>query len=264
MSSELGKRIRRAREDQGWTQKQLGEALGYSSVGVQHWEHGRSAPGYDILKELARVLGKPMGYFIPGATSDKESVRREIEQEVRRDIAAFVGVKVLPVIGRIAAGIPILAEENVEEWLPVPKEFGDQADFLLRVTGNSMVDAGIYEGDYVLVRRVDEAKSGDIVVALVNGDGATLKFLRCRDNHYYLEAANPEYTPIQVDQEVHIQGVYIGLFTRRGLAATGAQSPPPSTLTLIESLAKQEDVDPSELMGAIAALKSLRGRRLEK
>lgn len=262
MEPSLAERIKVAREDQGLSQRQLAQALGFSQAAVNHWESGRSEPNLETIKRIAKITGKPEHHFLDLPQPDTEKVRQEVMQAVRRDVAGFVGVKMLPVVGRIAAGTPLMADENIDEWLPVPKEFGDQADFLLRVRGDSMADAGIHGGDYVLVRHTDTARPGDIVVALVNGDLATLKFLRYRDNRYYLEAANPGYDSIPVNEEVHVQGVYVGLFTRRGLAAATTapevehQPPPLSADFLITSLAAHEELDPDQIRLALQLLKA--------
>ncbi|MGH2804520.1 MAG: transcriptional repressor LexA, partial [Thermoleophilaceae bacterium] len=93
----------------------------------------------------------------------------------------------LPVVGQVAAGSPVLAEENIEEYVPVPGiAGGEDGEFVLRVKGDSMRDAGILEGDYVIVRRQETAADGDIVVALV-GDEATVKRLFREEDHVRLQ-----------------------------------------------------------------------------
>jgi len=105
----------------------------------------------------------------------------------------------IPILGRVAAGQPILAEESYDGSLDLQEMFGDpSAMFALRVRGDSMVDAGIFEGDYVIVRKQDRAEAGQIVVALVN-DEATVKYYRPRGNRVELEPANEKYRPIVVE-----------------------------------------------------------------
>ncbi|MFM8240959.1 MAG: transcriptional repressor LexA, partial [Actinomycetota bacterium] len=111
-----------------------------------------------------------------------------------RPAAAYV-----PVLGRIAAGGPILAEEAVETVFPLPREIvGDGELFLLKVVGDSMVDAAICDGDYVVVRRQPTADNGEIVAALLD-DEATVKTLQRRDGHTWLLPHNPAYSPIDGD-----------------------------------------------------------------
>ena len=120
----------------------------------------------------------------------------------------------LPVIGRVAAGAPILAEENVQGRYQIdPNLFTPRADYLLRVRGMSMRDAGILEGDLLAVHRTEEARSGQIVVARL-GDEVTVKRLRRRGHAVQLEAENPEFAPIEVDlrrDALAIEGIAVGV-----------------------------------------------------
>jgi repressor LexA len=105
----------------------------------------------------------------------------------------------VPVVGRIAAGGPILAEQAIEDVFPLPREIvGEGALFLLRVVGDSMVDAAITDGDWVVVRQQPSAENGEIVAAMLDGE-ATVKTLRRRDGHLWLLPQNPAYEPILGD-----------------------------------------------------------------
>ncbi|MQA27098.1 MAG: transcriptional repressor LexA [Micromonosporaceae bacterium] len=105
----------------------------------------------------------------------------------------------VPVVGRIAAGGPILAEQAIEEVFPLPRELvGEGTHFLLRVKGDSMIDAAICDGDWVVVRQQPDATSGDIVAAMIDGE-ATVKTYRRRDDHMWLLPRNPAYDPISGD-----------------------------------------------------------------
>jgi repressor LexA len=112
----------------------------------------------------------------------------------------------LPLVGSVAAGMPRLAEEHVEDWVQTPFA----ADFLLRVSGESMRDAGILDGDLVAVRRQAHAEGGQIVVALVE-DEATVKRFQRRDDHVVLMPENPDYPPIEVRGELTILGRVVGV-----------------------------------------------------
>jgi repressor LexA len=122
----------------------------------------------------------------------------------------------VPVMGRIAAGVPITAIQDHTHNVTVPPELlGPGEHFALEVKGDSMIEAGILEGDTVLVRRSPTAGSGDIVVALVDGEEATLKRLRRKGDSIALEAANPSYeTRIFGPDRVDVQGILVGLFRR--------------------------------------------------
>jgi repressor LexA len=106
----------------------------------------------------------------------------------------------IPVVGRIAAGGPILAEEAVEDVFPLPKQVvGEGTLFLLQVRGDSMVDAAICDGDWVVVRQQPVAENGDIVAAMIEGE-ATVKTFKRRDGHVWLMPHNPAYEPIPGDE----------------------------------------------------------------
>lgn len=119
----------------------------------------------------------------------------------------------VPLVGRISAGLPVLAEQHVEEMIPIPRRFvgwGDDS-FLLTVRGDSMVGAGIYDGDLVIVRCQRTASPGDIVVALV-GEEATVKRLSLAGGRAHLRAENPAYPALQ--DEFEVMGRVVGLLRR--------------------------------------------------
>lgn len=117
----------------------------------------------------------------------------------------------VPVIGTVAAGMPILAQENIEDYLPIPTEMLPNKEvFMLRVKGNSMIEAGIYNNDRVIVSRQSTADNGDKVVALID-DSATVKTFYKENGHYRLQPENSAMDPIIVE-EVQILGKVIGLF----------------------------------------------------
>jgi repressor LexA len=117
----------------------------------------------------------------------------------------------LPLIGSVAAGSPILAEENIEDYVPVPDlAGGDEGEYVLRVRGESMKNAGILPGDYVVVRPQDTATDGEIVVALV-GEEATVKRFFKEADHIRLQPENEEMEPIR-SREVRVLGRVVGVF----------------------------------------------------
>jgi repressor LexA len=122
----------------------------------------------------------------------------------------------IPVMGRIAAGTPISAIQSRSHTIHVPPEMLSTGDhFALEVRGDSMVDAGIFEGDLALIKKTDSADTGDIVVALVDDEEATLKRLRKKGMSIALEAANPAYeTRIFGPDRVRVQGKLVGIFRR--------------------------------------------------
>lgn len=117
----------------------------------------------------------------------------------------------VPVIGDVAAGEPIFAEQNIESYMPMlPEDMPAGEAFMLNVKGNSMINVGIYDGDRVLVKKQDTAENGDIVVALVD-DSATVKTFYKEDGHFRLQPENDEMAPIIVD-DVSVLGKVAGLF----------------------------------------------------
>ena len=117
----------------------------------------------------------------------------------------------VPLIGTVAAGAPILAQENIESYFPIPVEMlPNKETFMLRVKGDSMIEAGIFDGDRVIVEQTSVAQNGDIVVALIE-DSATVKRFFKEKGHYRLQPENSAMEPIIVD-EVQVLGKVIGLF----------------------------------------------------
>ena len=117
----------------------------------------------------------------------------------------------VPMVGTVAAGMPILATENITDYFPIPSEFLPNTDiFMLRVKGESMINVGIHDGDQIIVSKQNTAKNGDIIVALVE-DSATVKTFYKEKNSYRLQPENDSMEPILV-KEVTILGKVIGLF----------------------------------------------------
>lgn len=122
----------------------------------------------------------------------------------------------VPVVGRIAAGLPLLAEERIEEHLTVDPRLVSRGQlFALQVSGQSMIGAGILDGDYVVARQQHTAESGDIVVALIENE-ATVKRLRRRGRTWQLEPENPAYMPIPIIEPLTIQGKVIAVYRHLG------------------------------------------------
>ncbi|HQO43794.1 MAG TPA: transcriptional repressor LexA [Bacillota bacterium] len=117
----------------------------------------------------------------------------------------------LPVVGKVTAGLPILAEENIEDTFPVPIDFvGNSEAFMLIVKGDSMINAGIFDGDFVIVRKQSVARNGDIVVALLNEEATVKTFYKEKD-YFRLQPENPYLMPI-IAKELSILGKVIGVF----------------------------------------------------
>jgi repressor LexA len=160
----------------------------------------------------AGVGASPRGKFSPSVVDGGLSARNVAP----RPAPAPSNVVSIPVMGRIAAGVPISAIQHQSHSIPMPPDFLGSGDhFALEVQGDSMIDAGIFDGDTVIVRRQDSANTGEIVVALIDDEEATLKRLRKRGSSIALEAANQAYeTRVLGPDRVKIQGKLISLMRR--------------------------------------------------
>ncbi len=163
--------------------REIGEAVGLNSTSsVAHQLRALERKGY-----LRRDPNRPRAVGVLPPDADTEVLNRPRP--------AYV-----PVVGRIAAGGPILAEQAVEDVFPLPREIvGEGSLFLLKVVGDSMVDAAITDGDWVAVRQQPTAENGDIVAAMIDGE-ATVKTFKRRDGHVWLMPHNTAYEPIPGDE----------------------------------------------------------------
>jgi repressor LexA len=185
------------------TVREIGDAVGLASPSTVH-AHLANLERAGLLK---RDPTKPRAIELVG--------RRRAEPTTRT-----VATPTLPLVGQIAAGGPLLAEEAVEDEIAVPEPLGRDADFLLRVKGESMIEAGILDGDIVVVRKQSDARPGEIVVALVGddeaADEATVKtFHRERDGRIRLQPENAALEPLYPDH-VEILGKVTGVFRSLG------------------------------------------------
>lgn len=171
--------------------REIGEAVGLTSTSsVAHQLRALERKGY-----LRRDPNRPRAVGVRPADDAPDAVGEASEGQPGPPRPVFV-----PVVGRIAAGGPVLAEQAVEDVFPLPKEIvGEGALFLLRVTGDSMVEAAITDGDWVVVRQQPSAENGDIVAAMIDGE-ATVKTFKRRDGHVWLLPHNPAYDPIPGDE----------------------------------------------------------------
>jgi repressor LexA len=164
-----------------------------------------------LPETVAPGMAARRGGFAPNVIEGSlgRVVRTQSEDDGGRPVA-------VPVMGRIAAGTPITAIQSRSHTIHVPPEMLSTGDhFALEVRGDSMIEAGIFEGDLALIRKTDTADTGDIVVALVDDEEATLKRLRKKGMSIALEAANPSYeTRIFGPDRVRIQGKLVGIFRR--------------------------------------------------
>lgn len=191
--------IRDTTEERGYppSVREIGESVGLTSPSsVAHQLKNLQRAGYlriDPNRPRALVLSN----F--AETNSAESISNTESNSAETNRADDSRVRHVPVVGRIAAGGPILAEQSMEETFPLPTELvGNGELFSLKVVGDSMVDAAICDGDWVVIRRQPTCENGDIVAALLD-DEATVKTFTKRDGHVWLMPHNPAYAPINGD-----------------------------------------------------------------
>ncbi len=177
--------------------REIGEAVGLASSSTVHGH-------------LARLESK--GLIRRDPTKPRAIEILDLEEDVSVPKQNVVNV---PLIGKVTAGLPITAIENIEEYFPLPDSYGANEDqlFMLEVMGESMIEAGILDGDYVIVKKTSTANNGEIVVAMTEDDEATVKRFYKEKTHFRLQPENSSMDPILVSQ-VTILGKVVGLYRR--------------------------------------------------
>jgi repressor LexA len=195
------------RQGYGPTMREIGDAVGLASTS-------------SVSHQLSRLAEK--GYLSRGAGRPRTAVVHPLAPPPAGRPSADVGghhVADVPLVGRIAAGIPIFADESVEDVLPLPRQLVGEGDLImLKVVGDSMIGAAIADGDWVVVRRESDIENGDIVAASLVSDTsadseATVKMFRRSDGHVWLVPFNPAYTPILGD-EARMLGKVVAVLRR--------------------------------------------------
>lgn len=172
-----GKRLKMLREEKGLTQKDLAEKLSLTPKAISFYELGSREPSGDALIHMAHILGTTTDYLLGNSTT------KEANQKVGR------GVRI-PVLGRVVAGIPIEAVEEILDYEEITPELAASGEFFaLKIRGHSM-EPRMMEGDVVIVRRQDDVESGDVAIVLVNGNEATVKRVKKQEDGITLIANN--------------------------------------------------------------------------
>lgn len=189
----------------GPTVREICQEMGLSSPSTVHVHlkalEDKGMINRDPLKSRSITLTHPVDAM------DNSEASRSV------DFGGYSKVISLPLVGQVAAGTPILAEENIEDTLTLPVDIvGDSASFLLSVHGESMIEAGINDGDYIVVKEQSVANNGDIVVALID-DGATVKRFFKEKDHIRLQPENSSMDPI-ITADCSIVGKVVALFRR--------------------------------------------------
>lgn len=192
--------IRQTVHDRGYppSVREIGEAVGLNSPSTVHSHLNSLVAAGAIRKDPSRPRALVVVDDLAASTATSDQQTRDI-----------------PILGRIAAGTPILAAEHIEDVMPLPTELvGEGPVFMLEVKGDSMIDAGIHEGDLVAVHSQPDALDGEIVAALIDDEEATVKRLRRKGGKIILESANPAYEPMVFTDGVQLIGKVVSVLRR--------------------------------------------------
>lgn len=182
---QIGERIKRRREELGLSADQVADRIGKNRATVYRYESNdiKNFP-IEILTPLAEVLQTSPAYLMGWELGDSQ---------FPANIQPLPEMRKIPLIGSIACGAPILAEEHIEEYVDIPRHI--HADFALTCKGDSMINARIFDGDVVYIRQQETVDNGEIAAVLIDGE-ATLKRVQLFDDHISLEPENPQYRPL--------------------------------------------------------------------
>lgn len=199
---EKGERIRSRREALGMTQTELADALSTTKQNIYKYENGiiSNIPS-DKIEAMAEILKTTPAYLMGW----------EEETVLPPNIEPLGSMQKIPLVGQIACGTPILAEQNIEDYVDLPGHI--RADFALTCKGESMIGAGIRTGDIVYIRKQEEVENGQIAAVMVGGDEATLKRVYTKPGVVQLVAENPNIAPAvfigKEAKQIHIIGLAV-------------------------------------------------------
>ena len=179
----FGARLRAARKAKQLTQKELAVKIKAAHNSISNWENNQNMPDPDTIQNLCWALDVEPNYFF---STDGINT-------LPTNILPMPTMEKIPLLGSVACGAPILAEEHVEGYVDKPSYI--HADFSLTCKGDSMINARIFDGDVVYIRQQDTVESGEIAAVLIENE-ATLKRVRLFGDHISLEPENPQYRPI--------------------------------------------------------------------
>lgn len=203
-------RIRQLRKDRGISQARLAELLGVSRSAIGMYETGSREPSLDMCEAIADIFNVDMNYL----TGSSDLERRIGLSPFPANLLPVPGTYRVPILGTIACGAPILAEENLAGYAEVPDLI--ECDFTLYCRGDSMVGARIHDGDLVYIRAQPEVENGQIAAVLIEEE-ATLKRFYASGKIVTLAAANPGYPPIVVDtarEPLRVLGLAVGFTSK--------------------------------------------------
>ena len=177
LKGKFGDRLKEIRLDSGKTQQEIADMLGLTKGTISKYESKTHSPQVSHVRHLAEIFSvNPI--WLSGMSNDKHG-------------QAHTAVKQIPILGAIAAGLPILAQENIEGYEHIRDN--ENIDFCLRVKGNSMIGARVFDGDIVFIRKQSEVENGEIAAVIIDGEEATLKRVYRAGDTVILRAENQEY-----------------------------------------------------------------------
>lgn len=191
----FGQQLKSARKAIGLTQKQLADAIGAKHNSISNWENDQNRPDPDTIGAICGVLNISPNYLF------------ENTSQIPPGLEPIPKMKRVPLLGTIACGEPILAEENLDGYVETPEEIS--ADFALRCKGDSMINARILDGDLVFIRQQPVVESGEIAAVLIDNE-ATLKRVYKNGGSLVLQPENPKYPPMVYSGEQLLEIRIIG------------------------------------------------------
>lgn len=197
-------RFKKVFDESGMSQTELSKITGIRASSISDYYNGKYTPKQDKVTLLAEALNVSPSWLYCTIEDITE------ERPLPDNLVPLNKVNRIPVVGTIAAGKPLLADENIESYIMLDQEY--KADFALRVKGDSMIDAGINDGDLALIVKDKPIDNGEIYAVLINGD-ATLKKVYKGDNYLTLQACNSKYPPkiVREEDEPYIVGKLSGI-----------------------------------------------------
>lgn len=184
----FSERLRQLRTARDLSQFEFSKLIGISKSSVNMYERGEREPGLETLEKIADYFNVDMDYLL----GKSDVVNKSNWSFIASNIIPVPQMNRIPLIGSIACGAPILADEHIEDYVDIPSHI--KADFALTCKGDSMINARIFDGDVVYIRQQEEFVTGEIAAVLIDGE-ATLKRVRLFDDHISLEPENPMYKP---------------------------------------------------------------------
>ncbi len=201
--AKFSQRLRQLRQEREMTQQTLAKVLKISKSSVNMYERGEREPGLEMLELIADTFNVDMDYLL----GKSDCPNRAALEPLPSNVVPIPPMRKIPLVGSIACGAPILAQEHVEDYVQSPANI--HAEFALRCKGDSMINARIFDGDIVYIRQQPQVTNGEIAAVLIDGE-ATLKRVRLYGDHIALEPENPMYKPLvfwgEEMNQVHILG----------------------------------------------------------